>query len=532
MEITECFLEKFVSAGRFSESCEFVRLFSDLVQLDVAILLLPLTLLQDLLQTMRFGLLLATLLPLSWAQYIYQTRYFEAAVDNFAFSPNTYEMRYFINDTFWTPEAPIFFYTGNEGDLSEFASNSGFVWEVSQEFGAMTVFAEHRYYGQSMPFGNSSYDNTTTLQYLTSAQALADYSSLLRFLRQQYGCSSFGCPTIAFGGSYGGMLSAFWKIREPLISGAIAASAPLWMMPGLPSSDPTSFNAIVTNTFATANPYCAAQISDSWAIMAAYGATENGRTKLQQIFNFCTAPQGGQIEDDWFPTLANIYGSMAMGDYPAAANFLGNLPAWPVSVACENFTANATNDEILASVAQIYQLATNYTGQAGPCVPVYSDVNQHNLKASMRQFKPTATSLKNALLDNGGWGYQSCFEFIMPIGQYGPPIDMMYPAPWDEQAFLDGCQQLYGDGAVPEPDWAANFYDLNQLSLQNNIFFSNGDFDPCVFFPFSSCFFSPMTSHESLSLSLYCAQLERRWCSLQSLSISSWLYHSPRCSSP
>ncbi len=31
------------------------------------------------------------------------------------------------------------------------------MWDIAPIFNAMVVFAEHRYYGQSLPYGNASY---------------------------------------------------------------------------------------------------------------------------------------------------------------------------------------------------------------------------------------------------------------------------------------------------------------------------------------------------------------------------------------
>ena len=74
------------------------------------------------------------------------------------------------------------------------------MWDIAPHYNAMLVFAEHRYYGESLPFGNDSYKNLSYLAYLTSEQALADFAVLIRALQKQHG----QIPVIAFGGSYGG----------------------------------------------------------------------------------------------------------------------------------------------------------------------------------------------------------------------------------------------------------------------------------------------------------------------------------------
>lgn len=53
------------------------------------------------------------------------------------------------------------------------------------------------------------------LGYLTSQQALADYVDLIEYFKSDPRMKN--SPVIAFGGSYGGMLSAWFRMKYPHI---------------------------------------------------------------------------------------------------------------------------------------------------------------------------------------------------------------------------------------------------------------------------------------------------------------------------
>ena len=90
----------------------------------------------------------------------------------------------------------------NPRDLKVYACRylnaSGLIWENAPAFGALIVFAEHRYYGVSKPFQKTLKEH---MQFLTSEQAMADYAELITELKQEL--HAIDSAVIGFGGSYG-----------------------------------------------------------------------------------------------------------------------------------------------------------------------------------------------------------------------------------------------------------------------------------------------------------------------------------------
>ncbi|XP_057864871.1 uncharacterized protein LOC131072653 [Cryptomeria japonica] len=123
---------------------------------------------------------------------------------------------------------------------------------------AMGCFLEGGYafgvggHGTSMPFeGKEAADtNASTMGYLTSTQALADYATIIVDLKKTLKAEK--CPVVVFGASYGGMLTAWFRLKYPHLSiGALASSAPIL---NLDDIAPTySFGSIITKDFRMCN---------------------------------------------------------------------------------------------------------------------------------------------------------------------------------------------------------------------------------------------------------------------------------------
>ncbi|KAH1070922.1 hypothetical protein AAZX31_03G179200 [Glycine max] len=192
---------------------------------------------------------------------LYTTKFFTQILGHFSYNPQSYQtfqQRYLINDTYWggaKNNAPIFVYMGNEGDIEWIAQITGFMFDTAPYFKALLVFIEHRYYGKSFPFGGNeevANANSSTLGYLSSTQALADYATLIIDLKKNL--SATDSPVIVIGGSYGGMLAAWFRLKYPHVAiGALSSSAPILQFLDLVS--PYTWTNIFTQDFKGVEEY-------------------------------------------------------------------------------------------------------------------------------------------------------------------------------------------------------------------------------------------------------------------------------------
>lgn len=391
--------------------------------------------------------------PIDWN---YTVEWYNQQVDHFSYGVQNklFMQKYLVNTDHWNrTNGPIFFYTGNEGTIELFAQNTGFMFEIAPEFGAMVVFAEHRFYGASIPFGSKGYSHKQYYQYQSSMQALADYAELITFIRGHYQGAQKS-PVVVFGGSYGGMLSAWMRMKYPnIVQGAIAASAPVAQFTGLTPCD--KFGEVVTHTFANQSTECANIIRKSWSAINSLTTTPKGRDWLNSEWKLCKPVNNTEDVKALKDYLANVWTNLAMADYPYMANFLAPLPAFPVLATCTPMRLYADTPQIiLKELFKGLSVYFNYTTTA-KCLDY-------------------ASSDPSSLSDEG-WSLQSCTEMVMPFC-YDGKKDFFEPQAWNLTQQDEECYKRWM--THPEPFKMEMMYGGRNVKAASNIVFSNGLLDP------------------------------------------------------
>ncbi|KAF8034270.1 hypothetical protein BT93_C0538 [Corymbia citriodora subsp. variegata] len=388
--------------------------------------------------------------------YRYETRYFEQRLDHFSFAElPTFNQRYLISSEHWAgPDrlGPIFLYCGNEGDIEWFAANTGFVWEIAPSFGAMVVFPEHRYYGESLPFGSreEAYKNAATLSYLTAEQALADFSVLITNLKRNL--SAEACPVVLFGGSYGGMLAAWMRVKYPHIAiGALASSAPILQFEDI--VPPETFYDIVSNDFKRESTSCFNTIKASWSALISEGQKENGLSQLTRMFRLCRELTNTEELTNW---LDSAYSYLAMVNYPYPSDFIMPLPGHPIREVCRKIDGCPDGTSVLERVFEGVNVFYNHTGEVN-CFELDDDPHGMN-----------------------GWSWQACSEMVMPMSS-SPDASMFPTYEFNFSAFQEECWTDFK--VIPRPRWITTEFGGKDImtdlkTFGSNIIFSNGFLDP------------------------------------------------------
>ena len=352
----------------------------------------------------------------------YTVRHFNQTLDHTT-GEGRFKHRYLYSDANWNGsgklkngcKGPILLYTGNEGPITAFWGSNGFMIDVlAPKWGALLVFPEERYYGESLPFGADSF-SAEHVKYLTVENILADYVALMKWLKIDLGADAANCPVVAFGGSFGGTLTTFLRTTYPdVVIGGLAASAPVgyYDKPGWAAHGVTEFtwSDIVARDYDEAHPLCTTAIEGTMAAIARTAAAD-----LVKAFHVCDASALGPDAPTEF--FAYALEGIPQQDYPYA---IGAMPAWPVNATCatlvkpylasENVNHVPSDAALIAAAATITDVAFGYT-PSGSCIPTFVE-------------GPGGVPGDGPGTD--AWGWQSCTENLHQFSSRGGVRDYTF----------------------------------------------------------------------------------------------------------
>jgi len=409
--------------------------------------------------------------------------WFDTIIDHFNFrrpasSNGSFPLRYFVSEEFLgkqpSSSPPCFFYAGNEADITTFIKNSGFLFEAAKEMRALIVFAEHRYYGQSYPFGGASTALTPqNISYLTVEQAMADFNNLNVHIREKWNLSP-ASAFVVFGGSYGGNLAMWLRLKNPnLWAGAIASSAtPLKHL----LRDTNAFNRIVAEVYANVSSSCPGLVRAGWKQLYRNAKTELGRKQIAREMNLCRPFQSARGADFLHGFVSDALETMVQYGYPYETEFYNPVPAYPFRAACKRMLKYGTPLGALRAAAEVYY---NHTGQRGGCFDFDSIVvgaaGRYWARTGQHYLRGMVEKQESGNPTDSAWGYQTCTEVYQPMPTDGE-TDMEVPYKPNATEYFHNCMHRWG--VVPRPDWEEITFGGADIAAGSNIFLSSGELDP------------------------------------------------------
>lgn len=294
--------------------------------------------------------------------------------------------------------------------------------KYASSFDATLVTLEHRYYGESLPFGSAPF-TTETLRLLTVEQALADLALFI----QEFAA---GRPVVVFGCSYAGALSAWFRVWYPEIAiGAISSSGVVE-----PILDFYQFDQQVTASLQEVDPQCLLNLQQAYSLIES--SLNVDPVGLLELFNA-----------SGFNNLDFLY-------------YMADSAAETVQYGYQSTLCQYLSNQQDLVVAYAKFVNSFYS-------PVFLgyDVSSYS-RANVAQPTPNA---------NRAWWYQTCSQ--LAYFQTAPASQPLRSSLIDLQYFKQFCADVFGPNVWPDPSKIISKYGGNVPNGTNILFFQSSQ-DP------------------------------------------------------
>ena len=318
----------------------------------------------------------------------------------------------------------------------------------ASKINGLVVSAEHRYFGESLPFGNDSYTRDN-IRFLRVEQTLRDYVTIIQHVQETMKLSALD-GVVVFGGSYGGFLSYLMRVHYPtVVNGSIATAAATCSYGDVPDD---TWYSLVSDTYQHYEVvvgddvlHCGEEVRLGFDHIYKCIFNNTCAASLKDQLNLCQSV--ASISDGF---LLIYYAKYA---FSAAVQF--NYPyRWlPFRVANPLFAICQPSLPIFRA-----RLGMELLYNASHTTPCFTFNYTSNSQVGIEE-KP--------------FQYVTCTDFPQPIGGVGI---FSIPQPVNFTRVANSCQTRWG--IKPSLDWWKSFVQEPLLKSGSNIAFVNGGYDP------------------------------------------------------
>jgi len=412
---------------------------------------------------------------------------------------------YTLADYFTRPGSPILVILGGEGPVLPDAQGHvkyPFVQYLAKIYGAFVVQIEHRFYGASQPILSQDIQDARDhgkldprVALLTPDQALHDAVRLVRFVRDQLGCSrdKFNrrtyCPIVTIGGSYSAFLAATARLRFPyFVDMAYASSAPMLYYAQQVDNDNAYYDRI-TKVAEGAVPNCAQAVKTTLEnVVAYYQKTDNAQAFDPSKLGVCngTLPQYIQsvpaFLDEVVMMVGYTFANANMAYYPPTTKNDTMLEQ-----ACWAFLSSEDHQSGIlirerrrglgrprvdeeASVHRLSNFFVSFLGNSkdATCFDMSAQLPS-GPKASISSGDWSGVGTGSS---GESWDFQTCTLLVENIA-FGPK-SMFPPRAWSLEWLTKHCQDRFGN-VIPRPCELVEEWQFDHMADHTSrVLFTNG----------------------------------------------------------
>ncbi|XP_060535811.1 thymus-specific serine protease-like [Cylas formicarius] len=352
---------------------------------------------------------------------------FPQRLDHFSHVDNrTWLQRYYVNDEYFDAASRdrVFLQIGGESAASVGWMTFGSWAESAREYGALMFMLEHRFYGESHPFADTSVEN---LRYLSTHQALEDVAAFVAAMNVEYRLAD-DVKWILFGGSYPASMATWLRQKYPhLVAGAVAASGPLEAV-----LDFSDYLQVVADDLRSHSERCATNLGLAFEQLADFlvpGRDASVYAYVDGALDLCNPIETSL---DAPKDVAMLHEMLVDDNFAAVAQYNKNYNrAVSVDDLCE-ILVDEDAGTVLDRLGEVNRLALKRSGKS--CV----DYKYDNVVAQLRDVTLSPSTMMRQ------WLYQTCteFGFYQTSNQETKVFGDRLPL-----SFFTGlCGDVFGDG--------------------------------------------------------------------------------------